>query len=325
MVNDSKVSKLDQTSTTSNNYNTKPPTKKPTSTYNYSMASTTNFDEMPAQRPSQLPPCPGPPPSRPLPPTPKRRLTSPCLSLRVGDAASRRLPLRIRTSAAILPTPHSCLSTLQQQHSKPAGPASWSTVESFATPFQILNTLEQGVQFPNGSDYTGYTNDNIHSAIIGSPLDWLPPPATGSPRRCTISGAFSSSSLQTPANIFSYSHLINDGLPSLFSFSSRRDGNGTGWQRVLRVGRLTGVSVMKFGSGAVQEALLILVLASWRRRNRGVSCHGGYPQTHCFSALPQRDLVDNTVVIGLFGCRVTVRHVGTHARGPGGYEEMLFY
>lgn len=27
---------------------------------------------MPAQRPSQLPPCPGPPPSRPLPPLPKR-------------------------------------------------------------------------------------------------------------------------------------------------------------------------------------------------------------------------------------------------------------
>ncbi|KAI1638968.1 hypothetical protein F4809DRAFT_639052 [Biscogniauxia mediterranea] len=27
--------------------------------------------EMPAQRPSQLPPCPGPPPSRPLPPLPK--------------------------------------------------------------------------------------------------------------------------------------------------------------------------------------------------------------------------------------------------------------
>ncbi|KAJ0130060.1 putative AC9 transposase [Fusarium oxysporum f. sp. albedinis] len=26
---------------------------------------------MPAQRPSQLPPCPGPPPSRPLPPLPK--------------------------------------------------------------------------------------------------------------------------------------------------------------------------------------------------------------------------------------------------------------
>ncbi|KAJ0118977.1 Uncharacterized protein HZ326_31841, partial [Fusarium oxysporum f. sp. albedinis] len=27
---------------------------------------------MPAQRPSQLPPCPGPPPSRPLPPLPKK-------------------------------------------------------------------------------------------------------------------------------------------------------------------------------------------------------------------------------------------------------------
>jgi hypothetical protein len=27
---------------------------------------------MPAQRPSQLPPCPGPPPSRPLPPLPKQ-------------------------------------------------------------------------------------------------------------------------------------------------------------------------------------------------------------------------------------------------------------
>ncbi|KAK6072237.1 hypothetical protein SCUP234_09271 [Seiridium cupressi] len=27
---------------------------------------------MPSQRPSQLPPCPGPPPSRPLPPLPKR-------------------------------------------------------------------------------------------------------------------------------------------------------------------------------------------------------------------------------------------------------------
>ncbi|RKK27542.1 hypothetical protein BFJ70_g6619 [Fusarium oxysporum] len=27
---------------------------------------------MPAQRPSQLPPCPGPPPNRPLPALPKR-------------------------------------------------------------------------------------------------------------------------------------------------------------------------------------------------------------------------------------------------------------
>jgi len=31
-----------------------------------------SFDMMPSQRPSQLPPCPGPPPSRPLPPLPKR-------------------------------------------------------------------------------------------------------------------------------------------------------------------------------------------------------------------------------------------------------------
>lgn len=38
------------------------------------LASSSNqsaFTMMPAQRPSQLPPCPGPPPSRPLPPLPK--------------------------------------------------------------------------------------------------------------------------------------------------------------------------------------------------------------------------------------------------------------
>jgi hypothetical protein len=33
---------------------------------------TTITTNMPAQRPSHLPPCPGPPPSRPLPPLPKR-------------------------------------------------------------------------------------------------------------------------------------------------------------------------------------------------------------------------------------------------------------
>jgi hypothetical protein len=36
------------------------------------LASSTDFTMMPSQRPSQLPPCPGPPPSRPLPPLPKR-------------------------------------------------------------------------------------------------------------------------------------------------------------------------------------------------------------------------------------------------------------
>lgn len=34
-------------------------------------SSTNHISKMPAQRPSHLPPCPGPPPSRPLPPLPK--------------------------------------------------------------------------------------------------------------------------------------------------------------------------------------------------------------------------------------------------------------
>ncbi|KAK7460147.1 hypothetical protein Landi51_00396 [Colletotrichum acutatum] len=34
--------------------------------------SANDFITMPAQRPSQLPPCPGPPPQRPLPPLPTR-------------------------------------------------------------------------------------------------------------------------------------------------------------------------------------------------------------------------------------------------------------
>ncbi|KAF0317072.1 hypothetical protein GQ607_015732 [Colletotrichum asianum] len=36
------------------------------------MASSALDFNMPAQRPSQLPPCPGPPPQRPLPPLPTR-------------------------------------------------------------------------------------------------------------------------------------------------------------------------------------------------------------------------------------------------------------
>ncbi|EGU78377.1 uncharacterized protein FRV6_03332 [Fusarium oxysporum] len=56
---------------------------------------------MPAQRPSQLPPCPGPPPNRPLPALPKRgRLLAPALLVVGYTMAKDKVRPALATSRA---------------------------------------------------------------------------------------------------------------------------------------------------------------------------------------------------------------------------------